>query len=131
MNKLSRVDYPIKELPSGDKLFISSFKLESGHAGPHVHIQASVHGAELQGNAVIFHLMQYFIHHPFKGSVTFIPLANPRQPIQNRRLYLRSLQSIAITGIDAMKTSRFVHKNKSEVSWKAGVNHTTTLRGTD
>ncbi|MEK6624853.1 MAG: succinylglutamate desuccinylase/aspartoacylase family protein, partial [Bdellovibrionota bacterium] len=77
MNKLSRVDYPIKELPSGDKLFISSFKLESGHAGPHVHIQASVHGAELQGNAVIFHLMQYFIHHPFKGSVTFIPLANP------------------------------------------------------
>ncbi|HAZ14890.1 MAG: hypothetical protein A2X86_21170 [Bdellovibrionales bacterium GWA2_49_15] len=77
MNKLSRVDYPIKELPSGDHLLISTFKIESNQAGPHVHIQASVHGAELQGNAAIYHLMEFFIHHPFKGSVTFVPLANP------------------------------------------------------
>ncbi len=77
MNKLDRVDYPIKELPSGDKVSLSLFRIDSGQEGPHVHIQASVHGAELQGNAVIFHLMEYFINHPFKGTLTFIPLANP------------------------------------------------------
>ncbi|MBI2521656.1 MAG: succinylglutamate desuccinylase/aspartoacylase family protein [Bdellovibrio sp.] len=77
MNHLSRVDYPIKELPSGDQLFVTTFQIESGHAGPHLHIQASVHGAELQGNAAIFHLMQYFLHNPFKGRVSFVPVSNP------------------------------------------------------
>jgi len=77
MNKIDRVDYPIKQLPSGDNLNLSLFRIEGKRPGPHIHIQANVHGAELQGNAVIYHLMNYFSNHTFNGSITFIPCANP------------------------------------------------------
>lgn len=75
--KLERLDYPIKELPSGDNLCLHAFRLRGTSPGPHVHIQASVHGAEVQGNAVIYELLQFFSKHPFKGSITFVPMANP------------------------------------------------------
>jgi uncharacterized protein len=42
-----------------------------------VYIQSSVHGGELQGNYVIFELMNYFEKNPPLGSVTLLPLANP------------------------------------------------------
>ena len=78
MNKLERVDIPIQTLPSGDPLSLTLFRIKSESPGPHIHIQANVHGAELQGNAVIYHLMTYFLNNPFNGSVTFIPMANPQ-----------------------------------------------------
>jgi predicted deacylase len=77
MNLLERLDHPIKQLPSGDWLTLSMFRVNGTAPGPHVHIQANVHGAELQGNPVIYELMQWFCHNPFNGTVTFIPHANP------------------------------------------------------
>jgi len=77
MSKLDRIDYPVKQMPSGDWEHISLFRFQGQEPGPHVHIQANVHGAELQGNAVIYYLMDYFLKNQFKGSVTFIPCANP------------------------------------------------------
>lgn len=67
---------PIKQLASGENLTITAHTL-IGNPGPHIHIQASVHGAELQGNAVILQLMEYLQYGQLNGSITFIPLANP------------------------------------------------------
>lgn len=68
---------PIKQLATGETLNITTHTLIGTTEGPHIHIQASVHGAELQGNAVILQLMEYLQHTKLHGSITFIPLANP------------------------------------------------------
>lgn len=67
---------PIKQLATGEQLKITAHTL-TGTNGPHIHIQASVHGAELQGNAVILQLMEYLQKTTLHGSITFVPLANP------------------------------------------------------
>lgn len=69
-------EYPIKELATGETLKLKTYTA-IGSPGPHIHIQASVHGAELQGNAVILKLMEFLNHTRLNGSITFIPLANP------------------------------------------------------
>lgn len=72
-----RRDIPLKELVQGDFLSLTAFDFLSGKPGPHVYVQASVHGAEVQGNLVIWELMKYFSEHPFNGSLTFLPSSNP------------------------------------------------------
>lgn len=69
-------EYPIKELATGEVLNLKTYTVQGG-PGPHIHIQASVHGAELQGNAVILQLMEILNSIKITGSITFIPLANP------------------------------------------------------
>lgn len=69
-------EYPLKELATGEVLNLKTYTVTGG-AGPHIHIQASVHGAELQGNAVILQLMELLNKTTINGSITFIPLANP------------------------------------------------------
>ena len=68
---------PIKTLPTGDSLSIKTFKLKGDQEGPQVYIQANVHGAEIQGNAVIYELLNFFINHKFIGELIFVPCANP------------------------------------------------------
>jgi hypothetical protein len=77
MNTLSTKTLPIKELSNGDQLSISVFHVRGELPGPTVYIQASVHGAEHQGNPVIFELLNYFKTHPIKGELTIVPCANP------------------------------------------------------
>ncbi|MDC1175570.1 succinylglutamate desuccinylase/aspartoacylase family protein [Bacteriovoracaceae bacterium] len=77
-SKFDKTRIPIKDLASGDKLHLNLFRLTGDAPGPHIHIQSSVHGAELQGNAVIFELLKYFKEHSFYGTITFIPVANPQ-----------------------------------------------------
>lgn len=67
----------IKQLATGEKLSLKTFTVTGDEPGPHIHIQASVHGAELQGNAVILKLMKRLQDYSLKGSITFIPLCNP------------------------------------------------------
>lgn len=69
-------EYPIKELATGEVLNLKTYTANGG-IGPHIHIQASVHGAELQGNAVILQLMDFLNNTKLNGTMTFIPLANP------------------------------------------------------
>ncbi|MAZ49571.1 MAG: hypothetical protein CME65_13505 [Halobacteriovoraceae bacterium] len=69
-------EFPIKELATGETLKLKTYTVK-GSEGPHIHIQASVHGAELQGNAVILQLMDLINQTQIRGSITFIPLANP------------------------------------------------------
>lgn len=87
MNKLERINYPLKQQPNGDYLWLNIFRISSSTPGPHVHIQANVHGAELQGNAVIYNLMKWFQNNAFKGTVTFVPLANPAAVNQKSGMY--------------------------------------------
>lgn len=69
--------YHLKQFCSGDTLSINAFTLHGDEPGPHIHIQASVHGAELQGNAVILKLMEELKVRKVRGSITFVPLCNP------------------------------------------------------
>ncbi|QFU21400.1 succinylglutamate desuccinylase/aspartoacylase family protein [Shewanella eurypsychrophilus] len=68
----------IGELATGQDLTLPIFshKCESPTA-PSVYIQANVHGAEVQGNAVIYQLMQLLEHYTICGDITLVPLANP------------------------------------------------------
>jgi predicted deacylase len=68
---------PVKELATGEQLSITVHTLKGDKPGPHIHIQSSVHGAELQGNAVILKLMEELQKEIISGSISFIPLANP------------------------------------------------------
>ena len=40
-------------------------------------MQSSIHGAELQGNALIFHLIEHLKKKPPLGDITLVPCANP------------------------------------------------------
>ncbi|MCU8028986.1 M14 family metallopeptidase [Shewanella sp. SM73] len=70
----------IGELAAGQALTlpIYHFKPSDDKAnGPKVYIQANVHGAEVQGNAVIYQLMKQLEHCDIRGEITLVPLANP------------------------------------------------------
>ena len=67
----------ITTTPSGHEKSINVIHVKGTHKGPHVHIQTSVHGSELQGNLVINGLLTYLKKHEINGSLTLIPLANP------------------------------------------------------
>ena len=49
---------PVRSLANGDQQSIQVFTIKGREGGPKVHIQASVHGAEIQGNAVIYELLK-------------------------------------------------------------------------
>lgn len=76
--KLERLDYPLKTFPNGDDQSLHAYRMRGSGPGPIVYIQANVHGAEVQGNAVIWELMSFFSENDFKGSLTFVPTANPQ-----------------------------------------------------
>ncbi|MCH1929462.1 M14 family metallopeptidase [Shewanella sp. A25] len=70
----------IGELAAGQALTLPIYTFKpSGHAprGPKVYIQANVHGAEVQGNAVIFQLMKLLERCEILGEISLVPLANP------------------------------------------------------
>lgn len=88
MQKLERRDVYLKEGPAGNEFALKVYQLVGNKApGPHVYIQASVHGAELQGNAVIYELMKHLTLHSFKGALTFVPCANPSATGQKMGTY--------------------------------------------
>lgn len=62
---------------SGRNLNVPVYRFKSNVAGPKVYIQSSIHGAEVQGNVVIYHLIQALQSAPLKGEVILIPNCNP------------------------------------------------------
>lgn len=70
-------EYKVKQLVTGEALTVRVHTIKGDEAGPHIHIQASVHGAEIQGNAVILQLMQKLQDFSLKGSISFVPICNP------------------------------------------------------
>ena len=68
----------VGEMASGVKLTVPvySYKPEESTA-PNVYIQANMHGAEVQGNAVIFQLLELLKHCDIQANITLVPYANP------------------------------------------------------
>ncbi|MBE8167984.1 MAG: succinylglutamate desuccinylase/aspartoacylase family protein [Shewanella sp.] len=78
MSKLDHWQINVGELATGQALTIPVYQFTPENpSGPSVYIQANVHGAEVQGNAVIFQLMKQFEKAKLNSVVTLVPLANP------------------------------------------------------
>lgn len=119
-------EFPIKELATGEVLNLKTYTI-SGKPGPHIHIQASVHGAELQGNAVILQLMEMLNTQEINGSITFIPLANPYATNNKHGTYTYGRYN-PVTGdnwnrnyVDVIKAAHFdideFVKENDQLSW--------------
>ena len=78
MNTFTKEVMSVGETASGAKLTVPvySFKSDS-NTGPNVYIQANMHGAEVQGNAVIFQLLELLPHCQLNANITLVPYANP------------------------------------------------------
>jgi predicted deacylase len=80
MNPIKKEKIPLRMLASGDMYHLNVFnispKLKEKNL-PLVHIQASVHGSEVQGNATIYWLLDYLSKVPIKARFQIIPCANP------------------------------------------------------
>ncbi|MCE9685692.1 M14 family metallopeptidase [Shewanella sp. AS16] len=76
--RMSKSSLQVGELAAGQALDIPVYRLQpEANTGPSVYIQANVHGAEVQGNAVIFQLMKLLENYRLLGEITLVPLANP------------------------------------------------------
>lgn len=62
---------------SGRNLNVPVYKFVSNFPGPKVYIQSSIHGAEVQGNAVLLHLLKALQNASLIGEVTLVPNCNP------------------------------------------------------
>ena len=62
---------------SGRNLNVPVYKFTSEVPGPNVYIQSSIHGAEVQGNAVLLHILQALQNANLKGQITLVPNCNP------------------------------------------------------
>jgi hypothetical protein len=79
MNQFIKNVMSVGEMASGVKLTVPvySFKSEQRSTAPTVYIQANMHGAEVQGNAVIFQLLELLQHCHLNSDITLVPCANP------------------------------------------------------
>lgn len=62
---------------SGRNLNVPVYRITDGIPGPKVYIQSSIHGAEVQGNVVIYHLLQALQQLKIYGEVILVPNCNP------------------------------------------------------
>ena len=72
----------VGEMASGAKLTVPVYSFESEQnsdeiKAPNVYIQANMHGAEVQGNAVIFQLLELLKNCNIHSDITLVPYANP------------------------------------------------------
>ncbi|MBQ4813421.1 succinylglutamate desuccinylase/aspartoacylase family protein [Pseudoalteromonas luteoviolacea] len=77
MNQITQQTIQVGELANGQALTIPVFTVGDTQAGPNVYIQANMHGAEVQGNAVIYALLEKLKSARLAGSITLVPYANP------------------------------------------------------
>ena len=62
---------------SGRDLNVPVYTFKSNLPGPKVYIQSSIHGAEVQGNIVLYHLLKHLQKSDLKGEITLVPNCNP------------------------------------------------------
>jgi len=67
----------VGEMASGAALTVPVYRFKGKKEAPSVYIQANMHGAEVQGNAVIFQLLELLQDTEIKGDITLVPYANP------------------------------------------------------
>ena len=74
---ISQENIVVGEVANGLPLTIPVYRLKGDGTGPSVYIQANMHGAEVQGNAVIFQLLEQLKHLNLNSDITLVPYANP------------------------------------------------------
>ena len=71
---------PLRQLASGDFLFLQVYKFTGIQPGKKTYLQANLHGAEISGNAVIHHLIEFLIsldNSQLTGEIVLVPVCNP------------------------------------------------------
>lgn len=76
-NVIQQENIIVGEVANGLPLSIPVYRIEGDGTGPSVYIQANMHGAEIQGNAVIYQLLEQIKHLKIRGDITLVPYANP------------------------------------------------------
>lgn len=77
MNQISQEDILVGEIANGLPLTIPVYRLQGNSKAKSVYIQANMHGAEVQGNAVIYQLLEELKNLDIQGDITLVPYANP------------------------------------------------------
>lgn len=77
MNQLTKDYMVVAQNASGRNLHVPIYKFKGSQPGPNVYIQSSIHGAEVQGNVVIHHLINLLKTIPINGNITLAPNCNP------------------------------------------------------
>jgi len=75
--QVTKSHIPVAQNASGRNLNVPVYKISDGLPGPKVYIQSSIHGAEVQGNVVIYHLLKALQNTKVYGEVTLVPNCNP------------------------------------------------------
>ncbi|GLP98141.1 succinylglutamate desuccinylase/aspartoacylase domain-containing protein [Paraferrimonas sedimenticola] len=74
---LNKESITVGQLATGQALDVPVYRYNQGRPGPKVYIQANLHGAEVQGNAVLLALLERLKTLEVYGEVTLVPLSNP------------------------------------------------------
>lgn len=77
MTQITKTLLNVGESVNGQILTVPVFTLTGEMPGPTVYIQANMHGAEIQGNAVIYQLLKRLSSLDIRGQITLVPQANP------------------------------------------------------
>ncbi|MBD2678486.1 MULTISPECIES: succinylglutamate desuccinylase/aspartoacylase family protein [Nostoc] len=71
---------PLRQMASGDRLFLQLYKFIGAQPGKKVYIQSNLHGAEISGNAVIHQLIEFLLtinDTNLAGEIWLVPVCNP------------------------------------------------------
>ena len=75
---ISKQKIKVSQSSTGEDIFIDKIIIEGKNTNtPSVYLQASMHASELQGNAVMIELLEYFSKYQPEGCVVMIPQCNP------------------------------------------------------
>ena len=77
LNQVHKQHIRVAQNASGRAMNVPIYHIKGQRPGPKVYIQSSIHGAEVQGNVVIFHLIQWLQNLPLCGEVILVPNCNP------------------------------------------------------
>lgn len=77
LNEFTKEYLVVAQNASGRNLNVPVYRFKGKESGPKVYIQSSIHGAEVQGNVVIYHLIQALKNAEIKGEIILVPNCNP------------------------------------------------------
>ncbi|WP_409995557.1 succinylglutamate desuccinylase/aspartoacylase family protein [Ferrimonas balearica] len=74
---ISQTLLEVGQQPNGEPAQVPVITVEGAPGGPNVYLQANLHGAEIQGNAVLAAFLELCRAQRPKGTFTLVPMANP------------------------------------------------------
>jgi predicted deacylase len=81
---------PLRQMASGDVLSLQVYKFIGASPGKKVYIQSNLHGAEIVGNAVIHHLIEFLQtlkNTNLVGEIWLVPVCNPMGVNQRSHIF--------------------------------------------